>query len=83
MMKTMESNALISTPEFAKIVGNARATIQRYIEEGILPYEDVVRYPQENRKRYKLSRQLAEDIRDKGWEQAMLSYKERHSENGQ
>ena len=74
-MQTMTDE--ISTPEFARIVGNARATIQNYIEKGILPYEKVVNYPQENRKRYTLSRQLANDIVAYGWERALAGYKER------
>lgn len=68
---------LISTPEFAGIVGIVRATLQRYIEEGKVPYEGVVRYPDGKRRRYTLSRQLAEDIRDKGWQEAVAAYNER------
>jgi hypothetical protein len=74
---TMET---ISTPEFARRVGVARATLQSYIEKGIVPFEDVVRYPDENRKRYKLSKQLADDIVAKGWELALAEYNKERSD---
>jgi hypothetical protein len=78
---TMTTEELISTPQFAKIVGIVRATLQTYIDQGKVPYEKVTIYPS-GTKKYLLSKSLADAIAEStaiggDWDTPIEAYKMR------
>jgi hypothetical protein len=76
-MNTVEVvDTAITIAEFSRITGYSRGTIDNYIEGNKLPYESVKEYMR-GRKHYKLSRQLAEDVKLHGWDKALDMYMNR------
>lgn len=78
---TVTTEDVISTPKFADMVGVARASLQTWVEQGKVPYERAISYPDGKRKRYLLSRQLAEDVATYDWPEALRLYHDRKGQS--